>query len=194
MMLQATPEKPWTPPVQGQWTYTDYQHLPDDGNRYEIIQGVLFVTNAPNLDHQFTVTALAGEFYSFVKGKSIGRVFVAPCEVHLSERSKPVQPDLFFIQQSRLPTRSAPFFAGAPDLIVEVISPSSIRLDRVIKFTEYEQTEVTEYWIVDPLARIIEIYVLSNGEYGLLGTFKDDDVLQSQVLAGIEIVANLLFA
>jgi len=193
-MLQTTQETAWTPPAQGQWTYADYQKLPDDGKRYEIIKGILFVTNAPNMDHQYTVTEIVAELRNFVKVQKLGRVFVAPCEVHLSAESKPVQPDIFFIPQARLPQRRAPFFAGAPDLIVEVISPGSIRLDRVVKFTEYEQTGVAEYWIVDPLAQIVEVYVLSRGEYGLLGTFKDEDMVQSQVLAGIEIVANLLFA
>jgi len=191
--MQALQDRPWTPPAQGQWTYEDYQHLPNDGRRYEIIRGVLFVTNAPNMDHQFTVTALAAEFYHFVKAQKLGRVFVAPCEVHLSEISKPVQPDIFFIRQDRAPEPRAPFFEGPPDLIVEVVSPSSIRLDRVTKFTEYEQTGVAEYWIVDPQARIVEAYVLSRGEYGLLGIYKDEDIIQSQVLADIAIVANSLF-
>jgi Uma2 family endonuclease len=149
----------------------------------------MFVFSARNV-----MLAFRAYLRNFVKAEKLGRVYVAPCEVHLSERSKPVQPDIFFIRQDRLPKGPAPFFEGAPDLVVEVISPSSIRLDRVTKFTEYEQTGVTEYWIVDPQARIIEVYVLSNGEYGLLGTFKDKDMLQSQVLAGIEIVANTLFA
>lgn len=192
-MRQTIQEITWTPPAQGHWTYADYQRLPDDGRRYEIIRGVLYVTNAPNVDHQYTVTALGAKFYVFATEHKLGHVFVAPCEVHLSEESKPVQPDIFFIQQDRLPKRRSPFFAGAPDLIVEVISPGSIRLDRVTKFTEYEQTGVAEYWIVDPQARIIEVYVLSNGEYGLLGTFKDEELVQSQVLAGISIVASTLF-
>lgn len=191
--MQALQDRPWTPPAQGQWTYADYQHLPDDGRRYEIIQGVLFVVNAPNMDHQYTVTEIAAELRNFVKAHGLGRVYVAPCEVHLSEVSKPVQPDVFFIRQAQAPEPRAPFFAGAPDLIVEVISPGSIRLDRVTKFTEYEQTGVAEYWIVDPLARIVEAYILSHGEYGLLGSFKDEDVIQSQVLAGIAIVAKSLF-
>lgn len=193
-MLQATQDVAWTPPAQGQWTYADYQNLPDDGKRYEIIKGVLFVANAPNMDHQYTVIEIAAELRNFVKARKLGRVFIAPCEVHLSEESKPVQPDIFFIQQTRLPKRRAPFFEGAPDLVVEVISPSSIRLDRVIKFTEYEQVGVAEYWIVDPLARIVEVYVFSHGEYGLLGTFKGEDLIQSQVFAGIDIVADPLFA
>lgn len=192
-MLQMIQEIVWTPPAPGQWTYADYQKLPDDGKRYEIIKGALYMTNAPNMDHQYTVTEIAAELRNFVKAQKLGRVFVAPCEVHLSETSRPVQPDIFFIQQAHLPKGRAPFFEGAPDLIVEVISPSTARLDRVIKFTEYEQCGVAEYWIVDPQARVVEVYVLSRGEYGLLGTFKDEDTIQSQVLAGIEIVANSLF-
>lgn len=171
-MAQHIPDITWAPPAQGHWTYSDYQHLPDDGKRYEIIRGVLFLANAPNMDHQYTVTEIGAELRNFAKAQNLGRVYVAPCEVHLSEVSRPVQPDVFFIRQERIPDPHAPYFEGAPDLIVEVISPSSIRLDRVTKFTEYEQTGVAEYWIVDPFARIVEVYVLSNSEYALLGTLR----------------------
>ncbi len=195
-VLQTTITKNgvWTPPVQGHWTYDDYQQLPNDGRRYEIINGVLFVANAPNLDHQFAVMEIAAELRNYAKAHGLGRVYVAPCEVHLSERSKPVQPDIFFVRQERAPERRAPFFDGAPDLIVEVISPSSIRLDRVTKFTEYEQTGVHEYWIVDPVAHLVEVYTLARGEYALLGTFQHQDTIQSQIFAGIEITINTIFA
>lgn len=192
-MTEVIPNVIWTPPAPGQWTYDDYQHLPNDGKRYEIINGVLCVANAPNLDHQFVVMEIAAELRNYTKAAGLGRVYGAPCEVHLSERSKPVQPDIFFVRQDRLPERRAPFFDGAPDLIVEVISPSSIRLDRVTKFTEYEQTGVTEYWIVDPVARIVEVYTLARGEYALLGTFQHQDMIQSQILPGIEIAINTIF-
>jgi len=184
----------WTPPAQGEWTYDDYQHLPNDGKRYEIINGVLFVANAPNLDHQFAVMEIAAELRNYAKAEGLGHVYVAPCEVHLSERSKPVQPDIFFVRQERLPERRAAFFDGAPDLIVEVISPSSIRLDRVTKFTEYEQTGVQEYWLADPVAHIVEVYVLSNGEYALLGTFQKEETIQSQIFIDIKIMVNNIFA
>ena len=183
----------WTPPAQGHWTYDDYQYLPNDGKRYEIINGVLFVANAPNLDHQFAVMEIAGELRNHAKAQELGRVYVAPCEVHLSERARPVQPDIFFVRQERVPEPRARFFNGAPDLVVEIISPSSIRLDRVTKFTEYEQSGVQEYWLVDPVAHLVEVYTLSNGEYALLGTFQNQDMIQSEIFVGIEIAVNTIF-
>jgi Uma2 family endonuclease len=180
-------------PAQGEWTYDDYLRLPDDGRRYEIIEGVLYVTNAPNADHQFCVTEAGSELRNFVKRHQLGRVLVAPFEVHLAPRTRPVQPDILFVRQERWPKGHVPFFSGAPDLIVEVISPSSVRTDRVIKFTAYELAGVQEYWLINPHARTVEVYTWSNGEYALLGEFTEDEPLQSVVLAGIEIVASSLF-
>jgi Uma2 family endonuclease len=84
-------------------------------------------------------------------------------------------------------------FAGVPALIVEVISPSSIRLDRKIKFDTYEQIGVNEYWLVDPKLRGIEVYTLSHGEYALFGQYTGDDLIESGLLPGLQIKANALF-
>ncbi len=180
-------------PAQGQWRYDDYLQLPDDGNRYEIIEGVLYVANAPSIEHQYIVLKISGRLDLFVTEKKLGMVLTAPIEVHLSETTKPVQPDVLFIRTENQPTLGAKFFAGAPDLIVEVISPSSIRTDRHIKFDTYERFGVAEYWLVDSKARAVEVHTLARGEYALLGQYTGDEVITSQVLAGLEIVAGSLF-
>ncbi len=180
-------------PAQGQWRYADYLHLPEDGRRYEIIEGVLYVANAPSFDHQFAVSRALFYFQRLTIERDLGVVLTAPFEVHLSERSKPVQPDVFFIRKERQPTSGDRIFLGAPDLIVEVISPSSIRLDRHIKFDAYEQYGVAEYWLVDLKWRGVEVYTLSNGEYALVGQYAGDDVIESAVLVGLQIKANDLF-
>lgn len=180
-------------PVQGQWTYEDYLQLPDDGSRYEIIEGVLYVTNAPNSDHQFTVTETSRQIGNFVIARKLGQVLVAPFEVHLAHRTRPVQPDIHFVRTDRWPKGRVAYFSGAPDLIVEVISPGSVRTDRVIKFTAYELAGVVEYWIANPHTRTVEVYTWSNGEYALLGEFTGDEQIQSAVLAGIDIVTSTLF-
>lgn len=182
-----------TQPAQGDWTYADYLNLPNDGKRYEIIEGVLYVANAPDADHQFTVTEISAELRNFVKQHRLGRVLVAPFEVHLTPRSRPVQPDVLFVSAARWPQGHVAAFEGAPDLVVEVISPSRVRVDRVIKFTAYESAGVREYWIANPRTRTVEVYVLENGEYGLLGEFAGDERIQSLVVEGIEIVAETLF-
>jgi len=180
-------------PAQGQWRYADYLRLPDDGKRYEIIKGVLYVANAPSFDHQFAVSRVLFYLQLFTIERDLGVVLTAPFEVHLSETSKPVQPDVLFIRKERQPTSGTQVFAGIPDLIAEVISPSSIRLDRKTKFDTYEQMGVAEYWLVDPKLRGVEVYILSNGEYALFGQYTGDDIIESSVLAGLQIKANNLF-
>ncbi|MCP4363209.1 MAG: Uma2 family endonuclease, partial [Chloroflexi bacterium] len=108
--LVTTPEKLPKPlgrqtswPVQGEWTYEDYLRLPDDGNRYEIIEGTLYVTNAPGYDHQFTVIELVFLIKQFVMENELGVVRTAPFEVHLSETTRPVQPDSPFISAENQP-------------------------------------------------------------------------------------------
>jgi len=137
---------------------------------------------------------LHGNFCSFVKKNNLGVVLAAPFEVHLSEDTRPVQPDILFIRTERQPLAGAKFFSGAPDLVVEVISPSSVKTDRYDKFNAYEQYGVMEYWLVDPKGQTIEVYILSGGEYALLGQFAGEEVVESQVLAGIGVVTQDLFA
>lgn len=180
-------------PQQGQWTYEDYLHLPDDGRRYEIIEGVLYMANAPSYDHQFTVVEIIFHLKLFVREHSLGQIYTAPIEVHLAEATRPVQPDVMFIHHSHLPKLGTQIFEGAPDLIVEVISPSSIRLDRNVKFDAYERYGVAEYWLIDPKARLVEVYTWQRGEYALWGQYTGDDIVTSKLLEGLEIKASLLF-
>jgi len=177
-------------PTQGNWRYEDYLRLPDDGRRYEIIAGVLYVANAPSFDHQYTVFKLARYLGDFVELHNLGVVIGAPFEVHLNERSRPTQPDLLFLDNDQKPTPGTQRFEGTPRLIVEVISPSSIRLDRQTKFDAYEQAGVAEYWLVDPKARSVEVYILSNGEYALVGQYTGDEMIASKVLNGL-VISNL---
>ncbi len=192
-MSEVIVEQPQAIPTPGEWTYEDYLVLPDDGRRYEIIEGVLYVVNAPNSDHQTVVTETSRHLGNFVASQNMGRVLVAPFEVHLSSRTRPIQPDILFIRSERWPIERIAYFAGAPDLVVEVISPSSTRMDRVTKFTTYESAGVPEYWIVNPHARTIEVFTLSHGEYALLGEYTDDETVESAVLEGINLVASTVF-
>ena len=196
-MTQATfltlpPTADW--PEQGAWTYEDYLRLPDDGRRYEIIKGVLYVANAPGADHQFTVLEIAYQIKAFLRENPLGFVLTAPFEVHLAEDTRPVQPDVLFIASSKWPGSEARFFEGAPDLVAEVLSPSTSRKDRVTKFTVYEQTGVTEYWIVNPKTRSVEVFTLSGQEYALVGEFVADNMIESKVLTGLQIRTSSLFA
>lgn len=186
-------DHPW--PVQGAWTYEDYRHLPEDGRRYEIIEGVLYMANAPSFDHQFTVTKISGKLDGFVSSHKLGVVITAPFEVHLPNIAKPVQPDVLFIASQNQPLSGTQIFEGAPDLIVEVLSPGSVRLDQHIKFGAYERAGVREYWIADPKTHSVEVYKLPSGgmEYVLVGQFTVNERLHSELLAGLEVAVSDLF-
>lgn len=191
-VTRSSPKIKSTPPRE-EWRYEDYLNLPDDGQRYEIIGGVLYVTSAPSYDHQFTVLEIAAEMRQFVREHQLGQVLVAPFEIHLAEDTRPLQPDVLFIKKERQPRRGAKFFEGPPDLVVEVISPSSLRTDRLVKFTTYQQFGVAEYWLVDPKYGYVEVYTLEAGEFKLLGQFDGEQIIQSKILAGLEIVTQTLF-
>jgi len=177
----------------GEWRYKDYLNLPDDGRRYEIIEGVLYMSNAPDFDHQYTVMEIAFHFKSFINQNQLGYVLTAPFEIHLAEKTRPVQPDVLFIGAERGLVRGTKYFNGPPDLAVEVLSPSTRRFDQFTKFRAYEKAKVPEYWIVDPKARLVQLYTLEHQEYVLLGDFMGDEVIESKVLAGFKIMADSLF-
>jgi Uma2 family endonuclease len=180
-------------PAQGAWRYEDYLALPDDGRRYEIIEGVLYVTNAPDISHQFAATEIARQLGNFVIDWKLGFILTAPFEVHLSESTRPVLPDVLFIRADRWPGAGVKFFEGAPDLIVEVLSRSTRRTDTNVKLNAYEQAGVREYWIVNPKTRSVEIYVLADGAYDVVNEFVGDELIESAVLPGLQIVTRSLF-
>ncbi len=180
-------------PEQGTWAYEDYLALPDDGRRFEIIEGVLYATNPPNFEHQLVLSELILHLGNYVHETGIGYVIPALFEVHLSQSTRPVQPDMIFFKTERLPRGDAIFFDGAPELIIEVLSPATLRTDQVVKFTAYEQAGVPEYWMINPKSHLVQVYVLSGQEYALLGEFAGEDVVQLSVLAGLQIIARTLF-
>lgn len=190
------PSLPFDPvwPAQGQWTYDDFLRLPDDGVRYEIIDGLLYMSNAPDVAHQHAVHQIAVEFEIFARAGDRGVVLTAPIEVHLPDIAQPVQPNVLFVSQTRREIIKEKFIDGAPDLIVEVSSPSTARLDRKVKLDAYERAGVREYWIANPRTRFVEVYVLTRGEYALRGEYGPGDCIASDVLPGLELVTDKVFA
>ncbi len=123
----------------------------------------------------------------------LGIVLPAPVEVHLAETPRPVQPDLIFVPKERQPARRVRFIEGAPALVIEVVSPTSIQRDRKVKYDLYERYGVAEYWIVDPRTQSVEVYTWSNGEYALFGQFVGGEIIESKLLVGLCIQTDLLF-
>lgn len=173
-------------------TASDLESLPDDGNRYELIGGQLFVSPSPNTAHQALSFELAGALYAFLKETGLGRGFAAPIDVHLSARDV-VQPDLLVVLNERADIVQQHGIVGAPDLVIEIVSPSSTRMDYLRKSKLYEHYGVREYWIVDPIEEMVSIQRLEDGVYVLLDGFGRDDTLRSPLLEGFELDLTLIF-
>jgi Uma2 family endonuclease len=150
----------------GPLTYEDYAAIPNDGNRYEILDGELYVTPAPVPRHQRVLQNLFRILDTHVRHYGIGEVLIAPIDVILSPTTV-AQPDLLFIRSGRDSIVTERAVEGAPDLVVEVLSPWSIRQDRTIKAGLYARFAVPSYWILDPAERVFEAYTLDGEAYRL---------------------------
>lgn len=191
--IQTLPRPQATRPEPGHWTYEDYQRLPDDGNRYEVIYGVLYIMNTPNILHQIAIMRLILRLGGLVEEQGLGLLLPAPTEVILPGVATPAQPDVLFVREERRQLVAEQQVVGPPDLVIEVLSPSSIRHDRFTKFNAYEEAGIPEYWIVSPKGRTVEIYQLQEGEYVLTGEYSQDEPLVSPSLGELGFTAGVLF-
>lgn len=181
-------------PVQGQWTYTDYLRLPDDGRRYEVIRGTLYVSPAPTYEHQFTVSSLCWLFTAFVRQSDLGVVLVAPFDVLLPQRiADPVQPDLVVFKKDNGPRRGDKNFSGVPDLVVEVLSPTTRRLDEKIKLAAYRDAGIPEVWFADPQPRRLSVFHLDQGAYVEVARGGPGGTIGSTVLPGLQVAVDQVF-
>jgi len=173
------------------WTYTDYAAL-DDGKRYEILEGELVMAPAPELDHQGLIGELFSGMRAHIVAGSLGKLYVVPVDVVLDDRNV-VQPDLVFVSRKNQGVLKKTGIFGVPDLVVEVLSPSSIRMDRYRKLALYRDFKIPEYWIVDPAAGSIEVLSLRDGEFDLHSSAVGTGVVSSVVLPGFSVdVAELM--
>lgn len=183
-------------PAQGEWTYEDYLRLPDDGNRYEVIRGRLYASPMPTYDHQFAVMQLSLLLGIFVQENALGVLLGAPFDVRLPrEIANPVEPDLLFIRSENEPRSGDTFFAGTPDLVIEVLSRSTRRVDQTLKFGAYRDAGVPEYWMVDPRDRTVVIYRLSEDGQSYVEHDRggEGDTVGSAVLPGLRLAVSRLF-
>ena len=167
----------------------------DDTHLYELLDGELVKKKAPAPRHQLILAELYDQVKAFVRQQpQPGKVLFAPVDVFLDDNTAP-QPDLVYLAPDTLNLITRDGVMGAPTLVVEVISPSSIYRDRVTKKALYERFGVPEYWLVDPGDNFIEIYVLTDGQYKLLSAASvEEGRLSSGVLPGLAPDLNALFA
>lgn len=180
-------------PSQGEWTYADYAAIPDDGRRYEVVNGVLYMAPSPVERHQAASMQIGSQFFNHIQAAGLGRVYAAPFDVELSPGNV-VQPDVIVVLNDNLQVITAERIIGAPNLVIEIASPSTATHDHDRKRRAYEQAGVREYWIADPYAWTVEILALENGEYRLLGVFQGQSILPSRVLPGLPFRVAQLFS
>ena len=175
------------------WTYDDYAQLPDYGShRMEVIEGELVLSPAPNVLHQSINSNFLFALRKHVEKQSLGRVFHAPIDVVLSNTDT-VQPDIIFISTANRDIITTANIQGAPDLAIEIISPSSDRLDRIRKSSLYARFGIAHYWIVDPILELVEEYALSGNEYRLLREWARAETMTPRALHGLEISLDEIF-
>ena len=172
-------------------TYDDYAQTPED-ERWELIHGDLIMAAAPNIAHQTIQSETGWRVMGFVKEGDLGRVFYGPTDVVLSEFDT-VQPDLVFVSKDRADIITRANIQGAPDLVVEILSPSTARRDWRDKFDLYELHGVDEYWLADAERRMIWVFVLRNGKFAESGRYGEGDTLVSPTLAGFELDLSEVF-
>lgn len=144
-------------------TWRDAQTMPEDGNRYEVIGGELLVSPPPKLTHQWVVTRLLAALEDLLVKPGLGYVFPAPVGVEFPDTDEGVQPDLVFVRAERLNILREDAIQGAPDLVIEILSPSTARRDRTVKLEFYRRRGIAEYWIVDLEAKQVELWHLARG-------------------------------
>lgn len=173
-------------------TYEDYVLLPEDGQRHEIIDGEHYVSPAPTPKHQRVLMRLSSRLHVFTEENRLGEVFPAPTDILLS-RHDILQPDILFISNERARIVTDKNVQGAPDLVVEILSESTRKLDERIKLARYELLGVNEYWIVDPLADRVHIFRPEGEAFRKVAELTDGDVLTTPLLPGLEISLRYLF-
>ena len=178
------------------FTYADYKDWElKPGERYELIYGEPYAMSAPNFPHQRIVTMLTGEFYAFLKGKPC-QVIASPFDVRLfyeedESDDTVVQPDLVVVCDPEKFGEEG--CRGAPDLVVEILSPSNTAIEMQRKFRLYQKAGVREYWVVDPENKELTVYLFRENEI-ITHTYGSAGAAPVSILPGFEITLDDVFA
>ena len=172
-------------------TYDDYCATPDD-ERCELLNGDLMMVPAPNVKHQRILLRLAHQLGQFILDHELGELLPAPCDVVLSDTDV-VQPDLLFVSREREHTITAENVRGAPDLVIEILSPSTADQDLGYKHELYGRHGVNEYWVLDPMAETVAIHRQRDGVLELSDTPGRRDTLRTPLLKGLELQLDDVF-
>lgn len=177
------------------FTYADFLNFPDDGKRHEIIDGAHYVTPSPNTKHQAVVTNLILSLASYLRERPVGTIFTAPFDVIFSDIDI-VEPDLLYISRGRLDILTKANVRGAPDLVIEILSPDTRRTDEVTKRKLYERCGVQEYWVVDPELDLLKVYRLVGAAFAKVAELgaEQGDLLTTPLLPDWSVPVIEVFA
>lgn len=173
------------------YTYDDYRQLPE-GAPYQLIGGELVLTPAPTSYHQIISTRIEFKMMAHVTANHLGMVLYAPVDVYLEE-TETYQPDIIFVSRERLNIVKHEKIEGAPDLVVEILSPSTAYYDLRKKYRVYEKHGVREYWIVDPEEKSIQVFTLEAGKFKLDQEVEKEGEVRSRVIVGFSIATSEVF-
>ena len=177
---------------RGPYTYADYLLTPDDV-RYELIDGELIVAPTPIPLHQRISMNFSNLLGSFVKANGLGELFAAPLDVFLSDTNV-LQPDLLFVSAARAHIITGTNIQGAPDLVIEIASPSTEERDRGVKQELYALFGVPEYWRAYPITQSVEVLRLENGRLASVGIYGSEATLSTPLLPGLNIDLDEIFS
>ncbi|GAB6156348.1 Uma2 family endonuclease [Desulfosporosinus burensis] len=179
------------------YTYADYLEFPDD-ERWEIIDGVPYMQSAPTWQHQNILLELAAQLRNYLSGKEC-RAFISPFDLRLPKIDEDdehativIQPDILVICDKSKLIGSG--YCGTPELIIEILSPSTERIDRLTKFWAYEKAGVKEYWIVAPDTKIVSVFILQdNNRYGRPELYTDADSVEVSIFPDLVLELRTVF-
>jgi len=178
--VNTIPEK-----INVDFTYNDIVEFGQEGDHWEIFDGELIVFPPPNVKHQVVSGNLHRILANFVHQKRIGILVAAPIGVYFDIKTF-FEPDLVFVSNENKNLIKENYIEGAPDLVVEIISASSIKNDRGSKFKRYARERVQEYWIIDPINEVVEIFELTSEGFQLTERFSNDQVVQTKIFPGLQ--------
>jgi len=173
-------------------TYEQFRRLPDDGKLYELVRGEAHLNPAPTTKHQLVLRRLVASLDIYLSKKPLGEIFFAPLDVRLSPDTA-LQPDLIFVAKANAAIIKEDYLAGAPDLVVEILSPSTTAKDRIVKLPIYAEAGVGEVWFIDPQAMTIEVFKIQGSKYLVEAALAGNRVLTSTLFPGWELPLPSLF-
>ncbi|HBV85858.1 MAG TPA: Uma2 family endonuclease [Desulfosporosinus sp.] len=188
-----------SPQADKNYTYADYLTWPED-ERWEILDGIAYMQAAPSPIHQEILASLLAQLHHSLSGNPC-KVYPAPFCVRLMDDDKKkndeiktiVEPDLSIVFDETKIDETG--YNGAPDMVIEIISPSSIKMDRFIKFNSYEKAGVKEYWIVEPVGKLVNVFVLQDDQrYGRPETYTENDEIRLSIISDLVIDLKPVFA